>query len=112
MEKYGRSCSAEAILFLCGRLLKFVEDQTSWQVTVCWEYFGSQLSVLVFRTVCASIPKKPKNMRAAVVEEFKKLLKIWTDWKDPEIGPDQAIIKIMANGICRSDWHLWQGHRE
>jgi|TARA_B110000495_G_C22927264_1_gene541964 D-arabinose 1-dehydrogenase-like Zn-dependent alcohol dehydrogenase len=51
-------------------------------------------------------------MRAAVVEKFKEPLKIWTDWKDPEIGPDQAIIKIMANGICRSDWHLWQGHWE
>lgn len=51
-------------------------------------------------------------MRAAVVEEFKQPLKIWTDWKDPEIGPDQALVKIMANGICRSDWHLWQGHWE
>ena len=48
-------------------------------------------------------------MRAAVVEAFKEPLKIWNDWKDPEIGPDQALIKVMANGICRSDWHLWQG---
>jgi len=48
-------------------------------------------------------------MRAAVVEAFKEPLKIWNDWKDPEIGPDQALVKIMANGICRSDWHLWQG---
>lgn len=49
-------------------------------------------------------------MRAAVVEAFKEPLTIWNDWKDPEIGPDQALVKIMANGICRSDWHLWQGH--
>ncbi|MBT3482592.1 MAG: alcohol dehydrogenase catalytic domain-containing protein [Opitutales bacterium] len=62
--------------------------------------------------LCINPQKKPKNMRAAVVEEFKKPLKIWTDWKDPEIGLDQAIIKIMANGICRSEWHLWQGHWE
>lgn len=48
-------------------------------------------------------------MRAAVVEAFKEPLKIWNDWKDPEIGPDDALVKIMANGICRSDWHLWQG---
>ena len=49
-------------------------------------------------------------MRAAVVEAFKEPLKIWNDWKDPEIGANDAIVKIMANGICRSDWHLWQGH--
>ena len=48
-------------------------------------------------------------MRAAVLESFKQPLKIWNDWKDPEIGPEDAIVKIMANGICRSDWHLWQG---
>lgn len=51
-------------------------------------------------------------MRAAVLESFKEPLKIWKDWKDPEIGPDDAIVRIMANGICRSDWHLWQGDWE
>ncbi len=49
-------------------------------------------------------------MRAAVVEAFKEPLKIWDDWKDPEVGPDHVLVKTMANGICRSDWHLWQGH--
>ena len=29
---------------------------------------------------------------------------------DPEVGPDDVLVKIKANGICRSDWHLWQGH--
>lgn len=48
-------------------------------------------------------------MRAAVLEEFKKPLVIWNDWKDPEIGPNDALVKVMANGICRSDWHIWQG---
>lgn len=48
-------------------------------------------------------------MRAAVLESFKEPLNIRNDWKDPEIGPNDATIKIMANGICRSDWHLWQG---
>lgn len=51
-------------------------------------------------------------MRAAVLESFKEPLKIWNDWKDPEIGPNDAIVKIMANGICRSDWHIWQGDWE
>ena len=51
-------------------------------------------------------------MRAAVLEAFNEPLKIHNDWKDPEIGPNDAIVKIMANGICRSDWHLWQGDWE
>lgn len=49
-------------------------------------------------------------MRAAVVEAFKEPLNVRTDWPDPEIGPDDVLVKVRANGICRSDWHLWQGH--
>ncbi len=49
-------------------------------------------------------------MRAAVLEAFNEPLKIWNDWKDPDVGPDHVLVKVMANGICRSDWHLWQGH--
>jgi len=49
-------------------------------------------------------------MKAAVVEAFKEPLKIWNDWPDPELGPDDVLVKVRANGICRSDWHLWQGH--
>lgn len=48
-------------------------------------------------------------MRAAVLEAFKEPLLVSNSWPDPEIGPDQALVKIEANGICRSDWHLWQG---
>jgi D-arabinose 1-dehydrogenase-like Zn-dependent alcohol dehydrogenase len=49
-------------------------------------------------------------MRAAVVEAFKEPLKVWNDWPDPELGPGDVLVKVKANGICRSDWHLWQGH--
>ncbi len=49
-------------------------------------------------------------MKAAVVEVFKEPLKIWNDRPDPEVGPDDVLVKVRANGICRSDWHLWQGH--
>ena len=49
-------------------------------------------------------------MKAAVVEAFKEPLKIWTDWPDPAVGADDVLVKVKANGICRSDWHLWQGH--
>ena len=49
-------------------------------------------------------------MKAAVVEQFKKPLTIRNDWPDPQIGPDDAVVRVVANGICRSDWLIWQGH--
>jgi D-arabinose 1-dehydrogenase-like Zn-dependent alcohol dehydrogenase len=48
-------------------------------------------------------------MKAAVLEEFEKPLVVTKDWKDPECGPGDAVLRVEANGICRSDWHLWQG---
>ena len=27
----------------------------------------------------------------------------------PEIEEDDALVRIVASGICRSDWHLWNG---
>jgi D-arabinose 1-dehydrogenase-like Zn-dependent alcohol dehydrogenase len=29
---------------------------------------------------------------------------------DPEPRPDGVVIKVEATGLCRSDWHAWQGH--
>lgn len=48
-------------------------------------------------------------MKAVLLEEFNKDLVV-TTLPDPELTPDGVILKIMANGICRSDWHIWQGH--
>jgi len=28
---------------------------------------------------------------------------------DPSPGPDGVVLRVEANGICRSDWHLWTG---
>ncbi len=47
-------------------------------------------------------------MKAAVMTEFCQPLKIM-DLPDPSPGPDSALIRVEACGICRSDWHLWQG---
>ena len=47
-------------------------------------------------------------MRAAVVEELNQPLIIRTV-PDPECPPDGAILRVGANGICRTDWHLWTG---
>ena len=29
---------------------------------------------------------------------------------DPEPGHGGVVIKVGATGLCRSDWHGWQGH--
>lgn len=47
-------------------------------------------------------------MRALVMEELKKPLVI-RDMPDPECADDGVVIKVEANGVCRSDWHAWQG---
>ncbi len=50
-------------------------------------------------------------MRAAVLEEYGEPLVIQTV-PDPEPGPEEAVVAVEACGICRSDWHAWQGHGE
>ncbi|WP_217568941.1 alcohol dehydrogenase catalytic domain-containing protein [Mesorhizobium sp. GbtcB19] len=45
-------------------------------------------------------------MRAAVIEQLRKPLVV-RSIPEPECPPDGAIIRIGANGICRTDWHLW-----
>ena len=47
-------------------------------------------------------------MRAAVIEELRQPLVI-RDVPDPECPPDGAIVRVEANGICRTDWALWSG---
>jgi D-arabinose 1-dehydrogenase-like Zn-dependent alcohol dehydrogenase len=51
-------------------------------------------------------------MKAAVIEKFGEPLKVHNDWSDPECGPRDAIIKVEACGICRSDYTLWNGGME
>ncbi|KYD13254.1 Alcohol dehydrogenase [Caldibacillus debilis] len=47
-------------------------------------------------------------MKAAKIIEHKKPLEIH-DVPEPTPGPDDAVIRIEACGICRTDWHSWQG---
>jgi D-arabinose 1-dehydrogenase-like Zn-dependent alcohol dehydrogenase len=48
-------------------------------------------------------------MKAAVLEAFNKPFVIHANWPEPKCGPDDAIIKVAANGVCRSDWHVCVG---
>jgi D-arabinose 1-dehydrogenase-like Zn-dependent alcohol dehydrogenase len=45
-------------------------------------------------------------MRAAVVQELSKPLTLM-NVPTPECPADGAILRVGANGICRTDWHLW-----
>jgi D-arabinose 1-dehydrogenase-like Zn-dependent alcohol dehydrogenase len=47
-------------------------------------------------------------MRAAVVKALNQPLVV-ENVPDPECPSDGAIIRVGANGICRTDWHLWTG---
>lgn len=48
-------------------------------------------------------------MRAASYTEFGGSITIG-EVADPEPGPADVVIEVRATGICRSDWHGWQGH--
>jgi alcohol dehydrogenase len=50
-------------------------------------------------------------MRAAVLREHGEPLEI-TDIERPDPAPHGAVVAVEACGVCRSDWHAWQGHGE
>ena len=50
-------------------------------------------------------------MRAAILREYGEPLAV-RDVPPPEPGPDGAVIRVAACGVCRSDWHAWMGHGE
>jgi len=47
-------------------------------------------------------------MRAAVMEALNQPLVV-RDMPDPTLAPDGVVLRVEANGICRTDWHLWTG---
>ena len=47
-------------------------------------------------------------MRAAVFEGVDEPLRI-EDVEEPEPAEDEVVVRTEACGICRSDWHAWQG---
>lgn len=51
------------------------------------------------------------GMRALVLREYGEPLVI-TDRECPQPDPTGAVVEVEACGICRSDWHAWQGHGE
>lgn len=47
-------------------------------------------------------------MKAAVYRNFRGPLDI-ESVPDPEVPRDGVVLKVLACGVCRSDWHAWTG---
>ena len=48
-------------------------------------------------------------MRALVFDEYAGPLTV-RDVAEPSPSPDGVVVRVGATGVCRSDWHGWQGH--
>lgn len=48
-------------------------------------------------------------MRAVVIREFG-VVPVVEQVAEPEPAPHGVVIAVEATGVCRSDWHGWQGH--
>ncbi len=48
-------------------------------------------------------------MKAAVIHTFREPLTL-TTLPDPTPPAGGVVIQVEATGVCRSDWHAWQGH--
>ena len=47
-------------------------------------------------------------MKAVVMEAIQAPMVV-REFDDPTFGPRDALVRVEACGVCRSDWHLWQG---
>lgn len=50
-----------------------------------------------------------RNVRALVFDSYGGPLTV-RNVPDPTPAPDGVVVRVGASGICRSDWHGWQGH--
>jgi alcohol dehydrogenase len=48
-------------------------------------------------------------VRAVIFEQFAGPLSV-RQLPDPTPTPDGVVLAVRSTGICRSDWHGWQGH--
>ncbi|MEO6500769.1 MAG: alcohol dehydrogenase catalytic domain-containing protein [Jatrophihabitantaceae bacterium] len=48
-------------------------------------------------------------MRAVLIQRFADA-PIVTDVPEPELPKGGVILRVRSTGLCRSDWHAWQGH--
>lgn len=52
------------------------------------------------------VTNTPRTMRTAQITAYRQPLRI-VDVPVAPPGPDGAVIRVEASGVCRSDWHFW-----
>ncbi|GLY03898.1 zinc-dependent alcohol dehydrogenase family protein [Actinoplanes sp. NBRC 101535] len=50
-------------------------------------------------------------MRAVVFDAVRSQPEV-REVADPVAPPGGVVLRVMASGLCRSDWHAWAGHEE
>ncbi|WP_299169179.1 zinc-dependent alcohol dehydrogenase family protein [uncultured Arthrobacter sp.] len=50
-------------------------------------------------------------MRAVVIDQVKGKPEV-REVPTPTAVPGGVVVKVMATGLCRSDWHAWAGHED
>lgn len=48
-------------------------------------------------------------MRGVVYDRYGATPRL-AELPDPGCPSDGAVLRVLATGVCRSDWHAWQGH--
>ncbi len=48
-------------------------------------------------------------MRAVVYDAYRATPRL-AEVPEPECPVDGVVVRVGATGVCRSDWHAWQGH--
>src|SRR6185437_16835312 len=48
-------------------------------------------------------------MRAVLYEQFRQPPAV-VELPEPTVPTDGVLLRVEATGLCRSDWHGWQGH--
>ncbi len=56
-----------------------------------------------------AVPRIGGPMRAVTYEAFGATPRL-ADVPPPACPPHAALVRVAATGVCRSDWHGWQGH--
>jgi alcohol dehydrogenase/L-iditol 2-dehydrogenase len=51
-------------------------------------------------------------MRAVVLDDEPRSLRVVSDWPEPEPGPGEVLIQVRGVGICGSDLALYSGNRQ
>ena len=49
------------------------------------------------------------DMRAMVVDGVRARPEV-REVPDPQPPEDGVVVRVLATGLCRSDWHAWAGH--